>query len=244
MRDWPAGYSRHVFDVLDSTLSEAARMLPTLSGPAWIMAVEQTAARGRRGRAWATPRGNFAGTLVMERREPPGQAALRSFVASLALYRSFVAVTGYEDAFALKWPNDVLLRGGKVAGILLESVGDHLVIGIGVNLVHAPAPEAVEPGAVTPVSLRGSLNMSVAPEDFLDTLAAEYATLEEQFTRQGFAPIRHAWLERAARLGEEITARTMRESQRGTFEGIDAEGCLILRTAEGRRTITAADVFF
>ena len=67
MTVWPEGYARHVFETLDSTLSEAARMAPTLTGPAWIMAVEQTAARGRRGRSWSTPRGNFAGTLIMPR---------------------------------------------------------------------------------------------------------------------------------------------------------------------------------
>jgi BirA family biotin operon repressor/biotin-[acetyl-CoA-carboxylase] ligase len=243
-RDWPAGYARHIYDTVDSTLSEAARMIPTLDGPAWLMAVEQTAARGRRGRSWATPRGNFAGTLILPRREPPAQAALRSFVASLALFRSFAAVTGQPEAFALKWPNDVLLRGGKVAGILLETSGDYLVIGIGVNLVKAPSPEAVEPGAVTPVNLRSTLGLTVPPEDFLDTLAGTYAELEETFTREGFAPIRQAWLAHAARLGERITARTMKDSWTGTFEDVDADGNLILRMPQGRKAIAAAEVFF
>ena len=131
---WPDGYGRLVCESIDSTLSEAARRAPELTGPLWILAEEQTAARGRRGRSWATPKGNFAGTLMMRRVEAPGIAALRSFVASLALRRAFVRVTGDEGAFALKWPNDVLLNGGKVAGILLETIGDHLAIGIGVNL--------------------------------------------------------------------------------------------------------------
>jgi BirA family biotin operon repressor/biotin-[acetyl-CoA-carboxylase] ligase len=243
MSAWPSGYDRHVFDVLDSTLSEA-RMAPMLAGPAWILALEQTAARGRRGRAWTTPRGNFAGTLIMERREAPGVAALRSFVTSLALYRTFVAVTGQPDAFALKWPNDVLLQGGKVAGILLESIGAHLVIGIGVNLAHAPGREAVEARALTPVSVAGALGVDVEPEVFLDVLAQEYASLEEQFVTYGFAPIRTAWLSHAARLGEVITARTMRDETIGTFEDVDESGNLILTTAQGRVAITAADVFF
>jgi BirA family biotin operon repressor/biotin-[acetyl-CoA-carboxylase] ligase len=243
-RNWPAGYDRHVFDTLDSTLSEAARMLPHLSGPAWIMTPEQTAGRGRRGRPWAAVRGNFAGTLVMRRQEEPAIAALRSFVTSLALYRTFEAVTGQPDAFALKWPNDVLMRGGKVAGILLESTGDHLMIGIGVNLLHAPDRGEVEARAVPPVSLAADLGVEVTPEDFLDTLAAEYAVLEDQFTTHGFAPVRRAWLDHAARLGEVITARTMRDETMGTFEDIDDQGNLILRTAAGLVPITAADVFF
>lgn len=244
MSDWPQGYTRHVFDSLDSTLSEAARMAPDLSGPAWIMAVEQTAARGRRGRAWSTPRGNFAGTLIMRRMGSPADAALRSFIASLALREAFVAVTGLETAFALKWPNDVLLNGGKVAGILLETVGENLVIGIGVNLAHAPTAAQVEQGAVTPVSLRGETGLSVMPEAFLDALAAAYARFERQFTTYGFAPIRSAWLSHAARIGEVVTARTMRDETIGVFEDVDTSGNLILNTAKGRVAITAADVYF
>lgn len=244
MTDWPEGYSRHVFDTLDSTLSEAARMAPTLKGPAWIMAVEQTAARGRRGRAWATPRGNFAGTLIMRRSGTPADAALRSFVTSLALREAFVEVTGQVEAFALKWPNDVLLGGGKVAGILLESLGDHLVIGIGVNLAHAPAPDQVEQGALTPVSVIGQTGIAVPPEALLDALARAFARFETQFVTYGFAPIRSAWLSYAARRGEVVTARSMRDTTTGVFEDVDAQGSLILRTAKGRVAITAADVYF
>jgi len=219
-------------------------MAPTLTAPAWVLALEQTAARGRRGRSWATPRGNFAGTLIMRRREEPGVAALRSFVTSLALYRTFVQVTGQPDAFALKWPNDVLLKGGKVAGILLESSGAHLVIGIGVNLMHAPGADEVEARAMPPMSLARDLGVDVPPEVFLDALAAEYAVLETQFTTIGFAPIRRAWLAHAAKLGEVITARTMRDETIGTFEDVDESGNLILQTSKGRVQITAADVFF
>lgn len=244
MADWPQGYTRHVFDTLDSTLSEAARMAPTLAGPAWILAVEQTAARGRRGRAWSTPRGNFAGTLIMTRTGSPADAALRSFVTSLALRDAFVAVTGRPDAFALKWPNDVLLNGGKVAGILLETLGDHLVIGIGVNLVHAPRSDQVEAGAVLPVSLRVETGMDVAPTNFLDALAAAYARWETQYTTYGFAPVRTAWLAHAARIGEVVTARTMRDETVGVFEDVDEQGNLILNTSKGRVAITAADVYF
>jgi BirA family biotin operon repressor/biotin-[acetyl-CoA-carboxylase] ligase len=244
MTAWPVGYERHVFDSVGSTLTEAARMAPDLAGPAWLLALEQTAARGRRGRSWATPRGNFAGTLIMRRIEPPGVAALRSFVTSLALYRAFAQVTGQPDAFALKWPNDVLLNGGKVAGILLESIGDHLIIGIGVNLAFAPDPSEVEDRALRPMSLARDAQMDVAPEVFLDVLAGEYAILEDQFTIHGFAPIRRAWLAHAAKLGEVITARTMRDETTGTFEDVDENGNLILRTGAGRLAITAAEVFF
>lgn len=244
MTVWPDGYGRHVFESVGSTLVEAGRMAPTLSGPAWLLAQKQTAARGRRGRSWATPLGNFAGTLILPMQDAPQVAALRSFVASLALYEAFVAVTGKPQAFALKWPNDVLLKGGKVAGILLETAGSHLIIGIGVNLVAAPGADEVEEGAVRPVSLKSAFGITVSPEDFLDALATAYAPLETQFQTHGFGPIRRAWMDKAARVGELITARTMRDTWRGTFEDVDENGNLVLNAAQGRLAIAAADVYF
>lgn len=241
--------ARHVLTVTDSTNAEAARLAPSLTSPAWILALRQTAARGRRGRAWAMAEGNFAATLVMRPTERPEVVALRSFVAALALHDAFVAVTGRPAPFALKWPNDVLLSGGKVAGILLESLGQgtrvaHLAIGIGVNLVAAPTLAEVEPGATPPVSLLGETGLRVTPVELLDALAPAYAGWEARFVTEGFAPIRAAWLARAARIGQPVTARTGTEVLQGTFETIDETGALVLVMAQGRRAIPAAEVFF
>ncbi|WP_299699292.1 biotin--[acetyl-CoA-carboxylase] ligase [uncultured Tateyamaria sp.] len=249
MTAWPSGYGRRVLPSVDSTLSEAARIASDLAGPEWLLALEQTAARGRRGRTWAMPAGNFAGTLLLSLDEAPGQAALRSFVMSLALRDAFVAATGREDVFALKWPNDVLLRGGKVAGILLESVGSsarvtHLAIGVGVNLAAAPDTSQVEDGALPPVALKPTLGADISPESFLDLLAAAYARYEDQFRTYGFDPIRTAWRAHAAKMGEVITARTTRDTHVGTFMDVDRDGQLVLETAKGRITIPAGDVYF
>ena len=249
MGDWPSGVGRMVLEEVDSTNAHAVRIAGELAGPAWILALNQTAARGRRGRGWANPEGNFAATLVMRPTESPDQVALRSFVAALALYDALVAATGRADGFALKWPNDVLLNGGKLAGILLESAGQggrlaHLAIGIGVNLLAAPDADRVEPGAVAPVSLVSATGVAIAPEAFLDLLAPAYARLEAQFTTLGFAPIRTAWLARAAKLGEVITARTARDEFTGTFETVDSAGNLVLKTSKSRLAIPAAEVFF
>ena len=247
--NWPNGVGRIVLPSTDSTLSEAARVFPTLTGPAWIMAHEQTAARGRRGRPWVFPKGNFAGTYVMPIAGAPEAAALRSFVMALALYDAVAAATGRPEALSLKWPNDVLLNGGKLAGILLESITQGgqiagLAIGIGVNLVAAPGADQVEPGAVRPVSLAGELGSVLPAEDFLDLLATAYAAREHSFVTYGFAPIREAWLARAARLGEVITARLPSREISGTFETLDEKGYLVLNTAKGREAIAAADVYF
>lgn len=235
-----------MLDEVDSTLSHATRIAATLTGPTWILALKQTAGRARRGRSWSDPVGNFSATLVLQPKGPIDQQALRSFIAALALFDAIVSVTGRTAGLALKWPNDVLLNGGKVAGILLESAsgagGHALLIGIGVNLLNLP--DAVEKGATRPVSLLSETGARVSPEEFLNTIAPAFARYETQFNAYGFAPIRTAWLARAARLGQVITARTGQLETTGTFETIDERGALILNTAQGRQAISAGEVFF
>lgn len=222
-------------------------MAPRLSGPAWIITHDQYDGRGRRGRSWSMPAGNFAGSLAIKPSGSAAEVALYSFVAGLALYDALAAVAGPSARLALKWPNDVLLNGGKVAGILLESVGQGgqvaaLAVGCGVNLAGAPP---AEPGAAfAPVSLLGETAISVTPEEFLDVLAPAFAHWAARLRAEGFAPLREAFLARAARLGDTITARTGTAELHGRFEGIDDSGALILVTAGGRQTVPAADVFF
>jgi len=236
--------ARLLLETVDSTNAEGFRRAPEVPGSLWILAREQTAGRGRRARPWASPPGNFHGTLVLRHGDPPARAALRSFAAALALRQAFVALTGLPQAFALKWPNDVLLNGGKAAGILLESSGQVLCIGIGVNLIAAPPAEAVEPGALPPVSLLAETGLRVTPEQFLNALAPAFAGWEARLRAEGFGPLRAEWLAHAARLGQRVRARTGTETREGLFETIDQDGNLILRMASGPVAIPAADVFF
>ena len=238
---WPVGVDRVVLAETDSTSLEAARRAP--ARPTWIMAERQTAARGRRGRSWAMPPGNFAASLVWRPSGDAASHALRSFAASLALHD---ALTGMGVAgLSLKWPNDVLLDDGKLAGILLESPAPGLLIlGIGINLIAAPDAAALEPGAVAPISLLSATGLRVTPQAMLDALAPAFATREAQLSTHGFAPIRTDWLRHAARMGETITARTMTDTHTGTFDDVDATGQLVLGTATGPRHIPAADIFF
>ena len=249
MQDWPVGVGRVLLPTVDSTNAEAFRRAPQMTGPLWILAGEQTAGRGRRARPWASPRGNFYATHLMRPEGPPATVALRSFVAALALYDALAVATGTPVALALKWPNDVLLNGGKVAGILLESQSagqgvSALAIGFGVNLIGHPDTSMVEAGAVPPVSVVSETGARITPETFLALLAPAYAQWDARFTADGFAPIREAWLSRAARLGEEIRARTGTETRHGVFETVDRDGNLILRQAQGTIAISAAEVFF
>jgi len=242
--NWPEGVDRKVYASLDSTNSEAGRIAPDLARPTWILAQTQTDARGRRGRTWVSPEGNFAASLVMRGQGPMEHWALRSFVAALALAEALDGLTGRPELLALKWPNDVLLQGGKLAGILLETSGVHLTIGIGVNLVAAPSVAEVEKHAVPPISLLGATGLRVTPEDLLTPLAARFAHHEAALVTYGFAPIRTAWLARAARLGQPIRARIGNTTEHGVFRDVDASGNLVLETTNGPRAIPAAEVHF
>lgn len=225
------------------------RLAATLSGPAWIMARRQDAGRGRRGRPWTDPPGNFAASLLLRPEGGPGDAARLSFVAALAVHDALRDLCGPTLNVALKWPNDVLLNGGKLSGILLESTGaggrvGALVIGIGINLAATPDPAAIEPQALRPVSLQGETGIGISPDEMLDALAPAFDQWSRQMRDFGFGPIRQAWLARAAKLGETITARNGATGMTGRFEGIDDTGALILTTAQGRQAIPAADIHF
>jgi BirA family biotin operon repressor/biotin-[acetyl-CoA-carboxylase] ligase len=231
----------HIFDTLPSTNAYA---LAAIDGPAWVMARTQTAGRGRRARVWASPVGNLYATHLLHPTDPPAMMALRSFAAALALHGAIQATTG--AVAALKWPNDVLLDGGKVAGILLEATTRSgktcLAIGFGVNLISAP--DVMEAGATPPISLQAATGKTVTPDDFLTALAATYAAQEQRFQTGGFAPLRRAWLGHATRIGQVIRARTGQATHEGIFDTIDDAGNLILITDAGRMAIPAADVFF
>ena len=243
---WPEGYALVQLDTVDSTMAEAARRAPQIDRPTWIMAKTQTAARGRRGRTWVVPAGNLNATLIFRPEATAMEAAKRSFLAANALFQA-LSIYVPAEKLALKWPNDVLLSGGKVAGILLESSGqgpfvDWLSIGIGVNLRHRP--EGVKDASFAPTSLSDAGADNVDPLEFLGTLADAYATQEAKLLRLGFDRTREDFMHKAARLGEVITARTGREDVTGIFDSIDHDGNLVLITGTGPRAISAADVFF
>ncbi|MGG7565946.1 biotin--[acetyl-CoA-carboxylase] ligase [Rhodovulum sp. DZ06] len=246
LQNAPGAIPRRVFAELDSTNEEARRLARQgEAGPVWLLGLRQTGGRGRRGREWTSPEGNLYATLLLRPGMGPGAAALYSFVACLAVADLLDrAAPGAE--VALKWPNDALLNGGKVAGVLLESEGDGravhwLAVGIGVNLASAP-PRA--PDAAFPPIAAAEVAPPPSPEQALDILAEAWDRWDALYRAEGFAPIRAAFLARAARIGEIIEARLPQETIRGLFADLDEDGRLVLDTGETRRRISAADVFF
>ena len=233
-------------DSVDSTNEEARRRAEAgATGPLWIVARRQEAGRGRRGRRWAAPEGNLSATCLLRPVAPPAEAALLSFAACLAVAETFEALAP-EAQIALKWPNDALLNGRKAAGVLLESAGaarrvDWLAVGVGLNLAHHPDPE---PGAWPPTSIAAETGSAPDPDDALALLAAAFDRWSRRLQAEGFAPLRAAWLARAARLGEKVVARLPREDVEGVFADLDADGALVLSRPEGARRIAAADLYF
>ena len=243
---WPKGYALKSFDIIDSTNEEARRLAAAgESGPIWISAGRQTAGRGRRGRSWESPTGNLAATLLLRPGKSASECAQLSFVAATA---ACDMLGGFAPAteMRVKWPNDVLANGRKIAGILLESASqggeppNWLAIGIGVNL--ACHPEGLEYAATSLAELGVAVPTA---DDALLHLAASFAKWYEIWRGDGFAAIRDAWLARAAGLGSRILARLSHEEASGVFEGIDENGALLLRESAARvRAIPAGEIFF
>lgn len=242
----PTGYAVASFDEIDSTNEEARRRAAVGErGPLWITARRQTAGRGRRGRAWETPEGNLAATLLVAPGVPAPEAAGLSFVAALAVY-DLVTAYAPRSIVRVKWPNDVLIDGKKVAGILLESGGEAgvgvlpwVAVGIGVNLVHSPE------GTAYPATFVGAHGPAPTPSEALAELAEAWETRFRAWRVSGFAAIREAWLDVAAGLGQEIEVRLPNETLTGRFETLMPDGALSLLLPSGtRRAVTAGEVFF
>ncbi len=223
---------------VDSTNAEAMRRaVKGEAGPLYIRADRQCAGRGRLGRVWQTPEGNLALSRLGRVACPAGSVPQLSLVAGIAVYEAAawaLAETDHLGLLQLKWPNDVLLGGAKLAGILVEAtrVNGHLVtvIGIGVNLVHAPEIVGRRTAALASLATR-----SVSPSAFAGLLAqrleGELAIWEEGL---GFDAVRAAWLSRSAPLNTAMTIETSHGRIAGSFGGLDKDGAMILRDDQGR----------
>lgn len=202
----------------------------------WLRADRQTAGRGRQGRAWTSPTGNFYGSTLVRLRPSDPPAASLSLAAGVALHEAAGAYLADPVPLRLKWPNDLLLSGAKLAGILLERVESAVIVGIGVNLAHAPD---------LPDRATATLASAVSPADFAQTLAAAFARWLGRWRGEGLAAVRDAWLARAHGLGTALRLHAPDgEATEGLFDGLAEDGALRLRLADGRgRVIHAGDVF-
>lgn len=256
-----AGYRLAGFDEIGSTNSEAlAAVAAGDPGGIWFAALKQTAGRGRRGRAWESPSGNLAASLLIVPDAEPSILATLGFVAGVAMQNAFARVLpngavriGIDDAdtldgsgrVALKWPNDVLADGAKVAGILLEmgktpQGRNAIVIGIGVNVIAAPS------GLPYPATSLLDLGYERKAENVFEALAEAWVDAFSLWSDgSGITRVLAQWRASAAGIGSPVAVAQDGVVRRGIFETIDASGRLVMRDDDGARiVITAGDVHF
>ena len=231
---------------IDSTNAEARRLIEAGErGPLWIVAKRQSKGRGRLGRDWISPIGNLHASLILSHVGDVANAPQLGFVAGVASMRALRATAG-DRAFALKWPNDLMLDGAKLGGILLECVniptGDPrapqapvAIIGIGMNCAEAPRDLPYEARALGPAGPSAAALFAQLSDSLV-------VALDIWRDGAGFAQIRDEWLAAAFGLGQDIRVALANESIEGRFASIDNSGRLVLATNDGMRVIDAGDV--
>jgi BirA family biotin operon repressor/biotin-[acetyl-CoA-carboxylase] ligase len=243
----PPGYVLHAFDRLESTNDEARRLAQQgAEAGAVVVAAQQLKGRGRHGRVWQSPPGNLYASVLLRPQCTIAVSAQLSLVASLALAEAVVGLAPPDADVRVKWPNDVLVRGAKVAGLLLESAsaaGERVawvVVGSGVNIESAPAGT---PYPATALAHEGFL--PVAP---LDLLARYLGALDRWLGRWrdgGFAAVRPAWLALGCAVGDRIRLRLAHEELAGRFLGVTEQGALLVgQDGDRQRRITAGELIY
>lgn len=197
----------------------------------WLVALGQDSGKGRQSRMWVSSAGNFHGSTVVELRagDPPAQSL--SLAAALALLEAIDAAAPNRPLM-LKWPNDVLLLGRKLAGILLERGGDRVIVGFGVNLASAPA---------LPDRVGASLGGALGPREFAPVLAEGFAKLLSLWRTSEPTLLVQAWLARAHPIGTRLTIHSSsEETVTGRFDGLELDGALRLRRETGELDVVRA----
>lgn len=231
------GIPLETVDEIGST-SEALKMRAAGPGPeAALLARRQSGGHGRLGRPWHSIDGNLHLSVLLRPQSLrwPGHWSILAAVALADTVRTDLPA----GALRLKWPNDLLLDGGKLAGVLLEAgvaSGPWLVIGFGVNLAGAPA----ELGR--PVACLASVVPAPAPDDFADRLLQALQRWRARYAAEGFAPVRAAWLAAAHAPGERIVVGLGAKRVEGAFRGLDHDGALLLDGPDGGLAITAGEL--
>ena len=233
MPDW------HIlkFDELASTQDTAKEQAKAGAASGTVIVTKsQTAGRGRNGNVWDALTGNLLISILLRPNIEMAQAGQYSFMSAVALNRTLNEYLEEPHSILNKWPNDVLVDGKKIVGILLELEDDALIIGIGVNIASAPADK---------ICLHQVSRERVKAADFLNVFLANIHTVLEEYERDGFDGIREEWLDHAANLHQPITARLPQGSFDGVFEGLDTDGALRLRLANGEiKVIHSGEIFF
>jgi len=244
----PEPFNVIALDTVGSTNTEAKRLadegIEPVSDFTLIWAKEQTAGKGRRGRSWTSPPGNLYTSIVLRPDAPVADLPAYSFIAALAVVEALKGFSPTTHQVHCKWPNDVLVNGKKVAGILMETAsGDSnrakwLVIGMGLNVGTHPEDTAYP---ATSLSAEG---WDTSLEAILGGYCERFLNWSQRWEAEGFDAIRRSWLSHSLGQGEPIRVRLADGDVTGIFEDMDETGALVINEAGNRRRITAGDVFF
>lgn len=224
-------------DKIGSTNDEARRLAAEGAPHGMVVqANEQTSGRGRLSRSWYSPPGNLYVSILLRTGQPGARAAELSFLAALAVADTVEALLPRQVRARLKWPNDVLINGAKIAGILLEQIDETTIMGIGLNVLLAPSNATYR--TTTIVANGGVASVDGARDLLLDRIGQHLSVWQAD----GFAPIRAEWLSRSYPLGAAVRTSLAGEPVAGHFAGLDPDGALLLDTPHGRQRIVAGDV--
>ena len=201
-----------------------------------IHADEQTSGRGRLSHTWFSPPGNLYLSVLLRTGQPATRTSELSFLAAIAVADTVETLLPRQIRTMLKWPNDVLVNGAKIAGILIEQVDEATIIGIGLNVLEAPSNAAYK--TTTIVANGGIASVDGARDILLGRIGVHLSDWQST----GFAPIREQWLSRSYPVGAEIRANAGGQAISGHFAGLDEDGALLLDTPEGRQRIVAGEI--
>lgn len=228
---WHEKYKLLVFDEIDSTNSEALRIAQT-SCPNEnyiLLAKHQTQSRGRTTKTWYSSRGNLHSTILLHHHIDLKYISQLSFVTAVAVHSTITRLASKKiNNIILKWPNDVLINNKKVSGILIESIKNYLIIGVGINIIVSPANTGQE---ITNLSAEGITVLN--PEEVLEIYITNFEKYFNIWKNQGFNKIKQYWLRRSYKLGEKITINDGNSKITGSFMGLETDGAITLQLPSG-----------
>lgn len=232
------------FDLLDSTNEEAKRLAKAGGGHgAFIWAKKQLAGKGRMGRSWVSEEGNLFVSVLLQPQRPVAEFSQLSFVSANAVIESLKDLVPQKSGLACKWPNDILLGDKKLGGILLESLqgdfGNWVVVGVGVNVDSFPTKTEFPATCLKDTGVE-----LVSAKIILSRFIHHFIEFYNEWNKKGFAPARKYWTENAWGMGERLVARLPDRQMQGIFEGLDADGSMLLKLDNGKKqAVLAGDVF-
>ena len=223
------------FASVSSTQDKAIELLNTGASEGLVVqAMSMENGRGRQGNAWHAPMGNLYLSIVLRPDISEADCGQMSFVAALAVVETARSLTDEDLKINVKWPNDVLVEGKKLAGILIDKQGSAYILGVGINILAAPE-------YATALQAHSDKRLPINPvrDFFLDVFDAYYT----KWLNEGFENIQEQWMRKAAFLNEKIGVRLSSREEQGIFKGIDQDGALLLETTDGTRRFVSGEVF-